>query len=345
MTNRKLSKLIGVSPATLSLVINNKPGISAATRTMVLEKLDELGYQHLVKDTSGSNKHLNQNILFIVYKKHGDILDRSPFFLLIMENIENCARKYGYNLLFFFLDRRTPMSEQFSRIHSMDCKGAVIFATEMLEEDIVFLSNLPFPYVILDNDFSHQNLDSVAINNELGTFQAIEYLIKMGHSQIGYLKSRTRINSFKEREIGFTNSLKQHGLDMNPEHVFQLDYSEEGSYQDFKKILTDKTKLPTAFVTDDDTIAVGAMKALLEHGISIPQDVSIIGFNDRPLCEISSPPLTSIRVPKYSFGAMAIELLMQRLNNNDIHKETSCSFKYRIGTEPIFRDSVCRLQL
>lgn len=344
MTNRKLSKLIGVSPATLSLVINNKPGISASTRAMVLEKLEELGYRHLVKDSATPGNHLNQNILFIVYKRHGDILDRSPFFLLIMENIETCARKYGFNLLFFFLDRRNPISEQFSRIHSMDCKGAVIFATEMLEEDIALLSNLPFPYVILDNDFPHQNHDSVAINNELGTFQAIEYLIKMGHSQIGYLKSRTRINSFKERELGFINSLRQFGLEMDPEHIFELDYSEEGSYQDFKKILTDSTKLPTAFVTDDDTIAVGAMKALLEQGLSIPKDISIIGFNDRPLCELASPPLTSIRVPKYSFGAMAIELLMQRLNDSDIHKEPSCSFKYRIGTEPVLRDSVIRLQ-
>lgn len=341
MTNRELSKLIGVSPATLSLVINNKPGISVATRTMVLEKLESLGYQSLIKDGSSASETVaNNNISFIVYKRCGNIVNRSPFFLLIMESIENCAHKYGFNLLFHSIDRRNSMTEQLAHLTAKNCKGAVIFATEMHEDDLKFFTGLPIPYVLLDNDFPYQNIDSVAINNGLGTHQAIEYLVRMGHSQIGYLKCTTRINSFKEREIGFTNALQQYGIQMKPEHIFELDYSEEGSFQEFKKILDNNISLPSAFVTDDDTIAVGAMKALQEKGIRIPEDVSIIGFNDRPLCEISSPALSSIRVPKYAFGAMSIELLVKRIHDSDIQSDISHSLKYRIGTEAVLRKSV-----
>lgn len=343
MTNRELSKLIGVSPATLSLVINNKPGISAATRTLVLEKLETLGYRSLIKEASSTSEAIpNCNISFIVYKRHGSIVNRSPFFLLIMESIENCAHKYGFNLLFHSIDRRNSMTEHLAHLTSQNCKGAVIFATEMFEDDLKLFGSLPFPYVLLDNDFPYQNLDSVAINNELGTYQAIEHLVKMGHTQIGYLKCTTRINSFKEREIGFSSALQQYGLQIDPEHIFELDYSEEGSYQEFKKILDTNVSLPSAFVTDDDTIAAGTMRALREKGIRIPQDVSIIGFNDRPLCDISSPTLSSIRVPKYSFGAMSIELLVKRINDSDIQRDAPHSLKYRIGTEIVLRESVCQ---
>lgn len=341
MTNRELSKQLGISPATLSLVINNKPGISVATRTRVLDQLAALGFSKLVRTAPAPQPAVpGHNICFVVYKRHGDILDRSPFFLLIMESVENCARLHGYNILFIFIDRRNPMEEQMERLRTMDCKSAVIFATEMLDDDISLFHDLPFPYVILDNDFPWANIDSVAINNTLGTFQAVEHLVQAGHRKIGYLKSKVRIRSFDERTAGFTQALAHFGLTLPPHLQFELDYSEEGSYQDFKRYLADGAELPTAFVTDDDTIAAGVIKVLTEASISVPDDISVVGFNDRPLCEISSPPLTSIRVPKYAFGSMAIELLVKRLENTEIQRDAIRSFKYRIGTEVVRRQSV-----
>lgn len=341
MTNQELAKLLNISPATLSLIINNKPGISASTRSKVLEKLEHLGYSNLVKKEI--TPMANANICFVVYKRHGGVLDSSPFFLLIMESIENCAHKYGYNILFYSIDKRNPVEEQIHQLNFMDCRGAVIFATEMLDDDIALFSTLRYPFVVLDNDFPLKNLDTVAINNTLGTFQAIEHLVLMGHKKIGYLQSRIFINSFGERELGFSNALSHFGLELNPDYIFRLDYSEGGSYQEFKQILSDNVKLPTAFFTDDDTIAIGAMKALLEKGISVPHEVSIIGYNDRPVCTVSSPPLSSIRVPRYSFSSMAIELLVKRIQNDFGEKDSIPSFKYRIGTELVVRDSVRQL--
>ena len=338
MTNREIAKLLDISPATLSLIINNKPGISVSTRTDVLEKLHKLGYSDLVKKETAPPA--SDNICFVVYKRHGGILDSSPFFLLIMESIESCAHKYGYNILFNSIDKRNPIESQMRVLNSMDCRGAVIFATEMMEDDICLFSELRFPYVILDNDFPFKSLDSVAINNTLGTFQAVEHLVSMGHTKIGYLQSSIYINSFGERESGFSDALKHFGLQLNTSYIFHLDYSEEGSYRDFKQLLKSKIDLPTAFFTDDDTIAAGAMKAMSEAGISVPDDVSIIGYNDRPVCAVTSPPLSSIRVPRYSFSAMAIDLLVSRINHDRGEYDAIPSYKYRIGTELVTRASV-----
>ena len=344
MTNRELAKKIGVSPATLSLVINNRPGISAETRVRVLAKIKELGLDSIVKtETSPAAAAADSSICFVVYKRHGNILDQSPFFLYIMESVASCAHMHGYNLLFFSIDRRSPMEGQLARLAQTGCKGAVVFATEMLEDDVPFLADLPFPSVVLDNDFPLMNMDSVAINNTLGTFQAVEHLVSMGHKSIGYLKSHVFINSFDERTTGFGEAMRHFGLRFAQEHVFELDYSEEGSYQDFKKILVSRPHLPTAFVTDDDTIASGAIKALSEIGVSVPDDISIVGFNDRPLCEQSKPRLTTVRVPKYAFGAMAIDLLIKRINDNGVRSDSIRSIKYRVGTELMIRESVSRL--
>lgn len=345
MTNRELAAKLGISPATLSLVINNKPGISVAMRTKVLEQLEAMGLSHLVKTGGNSANHAKalENICFVAYKRHGNILDQSPFFLLLMESIEHCAHKNGFNLLFLSIDRRNDIEAQYARFAEMDCRGAVIFATEMLDDDLKYFTELPFPCVFLDNDSMTAEFDSVAINNTAGTYQAIEHLVQMGHTEIGYLKSRIFINSFAERERGYQEALSHFGLSLQSNYIFGLDYSEDGSYYEFKNLLSKGVKLPTAFVTDVDTIAVGAMKAMQETGLSIPDDVSVVGFDDRPICSLVSPQLTTIRVPKYAFGAMAIALLVTRINDMDIKKDDIGSIKYRVGTRLVERNSVRRL--
>ena len=345
MTNREIAAQLNISPATLSLVINNKPGISAATRERVLRDIEAQGFSCLlkkVKEASKSNsQHSEQNsICFVVYKRDGKILDTHSFFLLLIESIESYAQRFGYNTLFLSIDRRNPMEPQIQRLNALDCKGAIIFATEMLDDDISYFSAVNRPYVLLDNDFPHMNVDSVAINNTLGTFQAVEYLVRMGHNRIGYLQSSNPINSFAERERGFREAMASFGLTLDPNHVFKVNYTEEGAYQDFRKYLAMHPSLPTAFFADDDTIVAGVMKALVEVGISVPHDVSLIGFNDRPDYAKSSPALTTILVPKYAFSAMAVDLLLKRIKNPGLIQEGQHSYKYRIGTELVIRSSV-----
>ena len=347
MTNREIAAQLNISPATLSLVINNKPGLSVATRDRVLRDIEAHGFSHILKkpdeaapSADGPQAMAQNNICFVVYKRDGKILDSHSFFLLLIESIESYAQRFGYNTLFLSIDRRMPMEPQIQRLNAIGCKGSIIFATEMMEDDISYFSSVTHPFVLLDNDFPNMNIDSVAINNMLGTSQAVEYLVRMGHRHIGYLQSSNPINSFVERELGFMRALAHFNLAVDANNVYKVNYTEDGAYQDFRKYLSLKPTLPTAFFSDDDTIIVGAMKALAEIGVSVPHDVSLIGFNDRPAYAKSSPALTTINVPKFAFGAMAVDLLIKRIENPDLNKEGKQSYKYRIGTELVVRNSV-----
>lgn len=340
MTHKEIARLLEISPAALSLVLNHKPGVSDATRARVLSQLEEMGHSHLIK----KNIQQGANLCFVVYKRHGEILDQHPFFLLLMESVESQARKYGFSILLMTIDNRQPVEPQIARLDGMDARGAIVFATEMAEQDLAFFDQLRMPFVAVDNDFTRFGIHTVSINNEMGTFQAVEHLVGMGHRRIGYLKSSTRISSFEERRRGIVDALAYFGLPLDEKFVLQARYTEEGSYQDFRECLRRGWALPTAFVADDDTIAFGAMKALQEKGFQIPDDVSIVGFNDRPNCEVCSPALTSISVPRHSFGAEAVNALVRLVEKKESSDSSIRSVKIRIGTQLMVRGSTQKIK-
>ena len=340
MTNKEVARQLGISPAALSIIINHKNGVSEATRTRVLSELKRMGLESLVKKVTPA---VSPSISFIIYKRNGGILDYHPFFLLLMEHIETRAAKSGYGIMLSTIDKRKPIEPQIERINQQNSQGAIIFATEMFPEDLAAFDRLAIPYVTLDNDFSCLPCNSVAINNSMGTYQAISHLVENGHKRIGYLKSTNRISSFDERQEGYEKALAAYQLSFREEDIWNVDYSEEGSYRDLRDKLASikKRDYPDAFVCDDDTIAVGAIRAFAEAGLSIPEDISIIGFNDRPTCEMTDPMLTSVNVPKATFAMEAVDSLISILNSESEAALTR-SRKVRIGTRLVIRGSVSR---
>ena len=343
MTNRELAHQLNISPASLSLILNHKPGVSSATRERIVQQLGQLGYSNLIKPYPNPPCQ-NDNICFVIYRRHGLILDQHPFFLLMTESIENHARKHGYHILLTTVDRKNPIDEQIDNLNQMNAKGFIIFATEMLDDDIACFKKLKQPYISMDNDFTNQNINAVSINNAMGAYQAVNYLYQMGHRHIGYLQSQVHISSFGEREHCYKDAMECLGIQLHPEYHYKVRYTEEGSYQDFKIYLQTSPSLPTAFVADDDTMAIGVMRALSEKGIRVPEDISIIGFNDRPACQISAPRLTTINVPRHSFGTEAVDCLLSLVER---HKGSVIgrSIKIRIGTQLVQRESVKKLNV
>lgn len=343
MTNKELAEQLNISPTALSFILNHKPGVSSATRNRVLKQLEELGLSHLVNTAPSSPKASASSLkilAFVVYKRHGKILDRHPYFLLLMESLEQRAQNFGYSLIIKTLDKSKDMEDQLHALRQCKAMGYLFFGTEMLDDDISCLKTLDRPFLIMDNNFSFHALNTVSIDNQLGTYQAIEYLYNMGHRKIGYLWSEARISSFDERRQGYIAAMKHFGIEPQMKYSHMLPYTEELSYQSFKEILKQKPELPTAFVSDDDTIASGAMKALNEWNIQVPEDISIVGFNDRPLCKETTPKMTSVNVPRNSFGAEAIDAMIRIIDNaNPTHRP----LKIRIGTQLAIRDSVARL--
>lgn len=342
MTNREIAKKLQISPASLSLILNNKPGISQATRERVLWELREMGYAHLIKPIR-QPVPCTDDLYFIVYLRSGYVMGYSPFVYLLTENVEKQAKKYGFNVLLKPMDGRADLEKEIEAINQSGAQGVLIMATEMLDEDIAHFSRLDVPYVAIDHDFTALNVNTVAINNQMGTYQAVEYLVRMGHTDIGYVHTTEYISSWSERAYGYRQALAQFRLPLSDDKLYRARYNGGYSYEDFKQIIASGSRLPTALVTDDDVIAVGVMRALQEAGYRIPEDISIIGFNDRPVCELITPKLTSIDVPKEDFGTEALEFLVSLIEKKRDNRLPERAVKRRITTRLVERQSVCRL--
>jgi LacI family transcriptional regulator len=182
------------------------------------------------------------------------------------------------------------------------------------------------------------SFNGVLINNADSARTAVEYLIDKGHRRIGYLRGAFRIKAFRSRETGFRVALQGAGIPVDENMVVTLSTTMDGAYRDMKKYLADAPVLPTAFFADNDMVALGAMKAMEEAGIRIPDQVSIIGFDDLPFCEIVSPRLSTIRVSKQEMGQVAVRRVMEIAQDPEGSK-----LKIQLCTQFVERDSVRKI--
>lgn len=329
--SKDIAKIIGVSPATVSMVLNNKPGISDEKRTMIINKIKELGCTQLLKsNVSNEQKFLG----FAVFKRGGEIVGEHPFFSFILENIDNKARQNGYSIVFLNLDNTMDENTIFNLVKNAHCEGLIIFATEMEVEDLNLMSKIKIPIVYLDNSFLMQNIDTITINNPQGITIAMNHLINQGHKHIGYLKSKVRINSFRERYDVYKSTLAINGLEYNEDFTFDISYGMLDGYRDMCSYIASGIPFPTAFISDNDIIAVSAIEGFQSRKFRIPDDFSIIGFDDRPNCLSIDPNLSTIKVHRSSFADLSLDLILSKISYNRDY-----SLNIKVGTELILRNS------
>ena len=333
---KDIAQELGVSNATVSMVINNRPGISEGTRKRVLKKLVESGYRDdMMRKLPIGAMH---EIAFVVCKKHGKVVGDTQFFSRIIEEIERACRDEGYILSLSYLNFLSglPVEQQLSRV-DRGAEGLLVLATELEVEDMGRFLSLGLPVVAIDSALTGAELNKVGINNFEGAYKATEYLISMGHRQIGHLASVDWIKNFDERRAGHLSALRQSGLEPAEGGTIPLRANTEDAYQDMLARLRDRPRLPTAFFVDNDVIALGAMRALKECGYQIPGDVSVIGFDDIPACTVIEPPLTTMRVECQCIGKVAVERLVRLIKDPDAYR-----IKQEIDTRLIERGSVAR---
>ena len=332
---RDIAKMLGVSTSTMSLVINNKPGVSDAKRQEILQKIQELDCGYLLRDV----RKERASIGFVVYKRKGSIVDESPFFSYFLEGITERLKNLNYNLTMLYMSSNMSRAEQEQVIKNAHCEGFILFAVEMLYEDMQVFKDSRYPFVMLDNSFMVNDVDTVAINNASGIRTAVNHLIQRGHRRIGYIRSKVIINAFTDRFSAYRHTLTKAGLPINDDDVAWVRYSDMEARQDMRQYAESAASLPTAFVSDNDLVACGAMKGLQDAGYSIPEDVSIIGFDDRPIAAMSTPQLTTMMVPKDVFGNNCVDLLI-----NKIRTPRPYAIKMEIGTILVERESVRKIQ-
>lgn len=335
MTIREIAKLANVSPSTVSIVLNNKEGVSDKTRKRILDLLNEYGY---IPNRKKSVNKSSGNIRFLKYSNTGLLADKNDGFISeIIDAIEIESRKLGYNLILTTVNDQN-LYEALTLVKSDQNMGMIFLGTELFDNTSYFLNNISIPFVIIDNYMPSYNINCVVMNNHEIVKQAIKYLFDLGHHNIGYVRSCVTINNFVERNRGFKDAMECMGLNINPKHEFIVMPSVEGAYGTMLDFLTSAKKMPTAFFCDNDTIAIGVMRALKESGYAIPDDVSVMGFDDIASAALIDTPLTTMRVSRISIGKWAVKLLMDAIDNPNSHSvkiQTSAKLKIRESTSPV----------
>ncbi len=332
---KQISDVTGFSAATISNALNGKRGVNKDTAEQIFTVAKRLGYV--------TEKKINK-IKLVVCKKTGDVVTDTPFFLDLLAGMERTGREFGYDTVVTNLSLSD--AEEIEQLKREVTTGVILLATELSEEDMKQFDDCEAPLVVIDSWYDNMKYDSVLISNTDSVCQAVEYLFDKGHERVGYLKGTDRITNFYYRQLGFERAHQKRKKPLHSEYDEEIRPMADIAYQDMKQYLEGMKKksedlhtvLPTAYFADNDIIAIGALKALQEAGIRVPEDVSLIGFDDMPFCEMSSPKLTTIRVFKQEMGMIAVKRLLEHLAEAKV-----INTKIQVCTQFIERESVRKL--
>ncbi len=331
MNIRQLAKIAGVSPATVSLVMNNKEGVGKETRQRILKIAMENDYIPTVTNTP-------KNILFLKYIKHGMIVEENAGFIsTILDSIENDCRTQGYTLN--IIVSQNNLKQTLSTINYKNFYGIIFLGTELDKNSYPLLDEIPIPYVVIDNIMPHFKCTSVSIDNYEIVYGALAHLKSLGHKEIAYFKSNIHIQNFRERSDAFYKYAKRFDFSLKEKNIFEVTPTMLGSYHDTLNKLSSTKVLPSCAFADNDTIAIGVIKALKKKGYKIPKDISIIGFDDIPFAAINSPAISTMSVPKKTIGSLSLQFLHLMIENN-----TYIGQKTRVCGTLVHRSSTCMFE-
>lgn len=313
MTIREIAVLAGVSPAAVSLVLNNKKGVSSETR----EKIQMVLKEHNYKPNSKKKRAPSYKIRFIKYSTHGMAVEENQGFIAsIIDKIESECRRYSYNLIMLGCDN-SNIKETIEMIVHNPLDGVILLGTEFDAANASLFKDIKEPLIVLDHSMEFENVDSLVMDNACIANAAVNYLYSLGHKDIGYFQTSVTLSNFTERYCGYLRALSRLGLE-TPEPVL-LTPTLKGAYADMKKYLENGKYRPHgAVLAGNDTIAIGAAKAIQEAGYKIPEDISIIGVDDIPFSSMTVPPLTTMRISRSALGMLTVNLLRERIRHPEL---------------------------
>ena len=311
VTIKDIARELGLSESAVSLALNQRPGVSDATRQRVISCARSLGY-----DRGHLRAHQEQSRTVLVAHYQKRIHTPVDFFSTLLSNAERELRKSGISLVSTVIDAGQNVIEQLEHHVDKGCTGVIVLATEMDEGDWHPFSQLHLPVVLLDTYLATAEASCVTIHNREGARQATQLLLSKGRGCPGFLGASLPLLNFKEREEGFLSAIQDAGYGTALAQRLILSPYVEGAEIDLSSLLDAGLTPLSGYFAANDHIAIGAMRALQAHGYRIPEDVSIVGFDNTQLASYVTPSLTSVRVPLDYYAHIAAKLLLEALEND-----------------------------
>lgn len=315
-TIKDVAKKAGVTIGTVSRVLNNKRWVSEECRKKVQIAIKDLHYKPQAHARRLRQKH--SQICGVIAPHHTSVF-HSPFFTEIMEGLEKVAADKHYRLLLHPLTEtaRTQVSYR-TLLGDGSVDGMFVLNAWSTDVSVRELAEANVPFVLINGKITgHEDLPYVGFDNRGGVKIAIDHLVKLGHERIGIINGRMTTTNALERFQAFQENLAEHRLEFEKEWVADGDFEEEGGYQAALSILKAIRK-PTAILCASDLMAMGAIRALKENNISVPEQMSVVGFDNMEEAAYHEPSLTTVAFSAFDMGKLAAEKMFQMIAEEDM---------------------------
>jgi LacI family transcriptional regulator len=332
LTLEDIAKQAGVSRSTVSRVVNNQPNVSKAVRERVLEVIQVTGYHpNIAARTLASQRSW---VIGLVLPHSVSIFFTDPYFPRLTQGIAQACNQYNYTLALFLagsIEDEDKIIPRVSRYGLLD--GVIVQAGHQGDQLIGRVLESQIPMVVAGRPFQAEKISFVDIDNVNGAYNAVSHLIRLGYQRIGTITGLLRSAVGADRQTGYLKAISDRGRELDKTLIVEGDFTEEGGYYAMRKLLVHE---PDAVFAAADIMAIGAMRAVREAGLGIPEDIAFVGFDDLPFTTPINPPLTTIRQPVEKFGTIAVEILIDLIENG-----TEPPRRIILETELIIRES-CR---
>ena len=315
ITIKDIAKLANVSQSTVSKALNDRSDVGEATKARIRQLVEEYNFTPNAFGKALKNKY-TENI-GIIFCREPKPLSTNPFYSRVLEGIEAEIALNGYNLILHILTKsdqvQLPKMIREGQVDGVILVG--IFKTEFI--DLILEQNLNV--VLVDPKVTMQNCSQVLIDNEQGGFLITQYLIERGHRHIGFMSGDLARWSFKLRYDGYKKALNHYGIAFDESLV--VTGGIEKGYEHVKTLIENK-KITAVFSTNDLN-AIYGYKAISEHNLKVPDDISVVGFDDIDMAKYATPPLTTVRVYKEELGSLAVRNLFRAIKAKEKIIETT----------------------
>jgi LacI family transcriptional regulator len=309
-TIRDVAKKAGVSSQTVSRVLNQRPDVAPQTREKVLQAIADLNYR-----PSGIARSLRLKSTGMI----GLIVPDSsnPFFAELGRAIEKTAFENGCSVILCNSDGDLERESFYiEALVSKQVDGLIIVGANRASRKNPILDG-SLPVVVVDRDLNGERFDTVLADNLEGGEKGTSYLISLGHERIAFIAGPSGLPTSAARLRGYRRTLEKHRIPLEKELVILGDFRYQGGYRAMEKLLK-LTPPPTAVFAANDMMAVGAIACIRDHYLRVPEDISVLGFDDIPLASFLNPKLTTISQPRGEMGRMAVTMLMERLQDRNL---------------------------
>ncbi|WP_409304098.1 LacI family DNA-binding transcriptional regulator [Peribacillus sp. SCS-155] len=321
-----VAKKANVSTATVSRVLTNSGTVKKETTDKVLEAIESLNYQPNL--LARQLRRLETKTILVVVP---DITN--TFFSKVLRGVEEVANQNGYQVLLGDANNSIEHESGYLNILRQKKADGMILLTANVDAQIVEELASQYPVVLACEYTEGSNIPTVSIDNISSARKATEHLINLGHKRIGHISGPFNSVLGRDRLKGFQQAMAQHCLPVESFLVQEGDFSFESGFNLMLKLLAlDRT--PTAIFAANDEMAIGAIKAVKSKGLKVPDDVSVVGFDDIKFASIYEPALTTIGQPSFDIGKKAMELLIRLINHDELDKD-----QYILEDRLIIRDS------